>query len=344
MIDQLIKKSLRNFKPYKSARSIYKSGGNGIKNRIFLDANENPFDTGFNRYPSPDYIGLRLALGNYASVPAENVFVGNGSDEALSLICRLVLEPGKKAIGFTPSYGMYPVETALNGAKFIEIPLKEDPKDGNFGIDEKRLYKAITPAVKIIFICSPNNPTGNIFPCDQILKLCKKFKGLVIVDEAYIEFSSTKSMANEVFEYPNLIVLRTLSKAWGLAGARVGYAIADSKIIGYLNAIKLPYNLSSVSEKIALDALCNKKKMTAFVKKILIQKEILKKRLPKLGLYVYPSETNFLFIRYKNSEELVSRLAQNTGIIIRAFPQGFRVTVGKPEENEYLIKSLTKFL
>jgi len=333
MIDQIINKSLKNFKPYKSARSIYK---NESKNGIFLDANENPFENGFNRYPSSDYMSLRLALSNYVEVPAENIFVSNGSDEALSLICRLVLEPGKKAIGFTPSYGMYPVVTAINGAEFVEIPATE--------IDEKQLYEKINPEVKVIFICSPNNPTGTLFSRDKILNLCKNFGGLVIVDEAYIEFSSAKSLAKDVSDYPNLVILRTLSKAWGLAGVRVGYAIADGKIIKYLNAIKLPYNLSSVSEKIALYALCNRKKMTSSVKKILAQKEILKKNLIKLGLYVYPSETNFLFVKYENSEEIVAKLAQNAGVVIRAFPLGFRVTVGKSEENECLIKSLTKFL
>jgi len=333
MIDGLVKKSLREFSPYVSARSLYKKG-------ILLDANENPFETGLNRYPDPTYTELRKALADYVGVNFKNIFVGAGSDEVLSLLGRLVLDENSEAIVFSPTYGMYKVITASCGAKFIDLPLNEI----NFQIDKNLLYKKLNSKVKIVFICSPNNPTGNLIRMEDILELLGRFDGLVVVDEAYIEFSSVKSLASEVKDYPNLVVLRTFSKAWGLAGARVGYCVAGEEVVGYLNKLKLPYNLNSLSEKVALDALKNSFVMKMEVRKILDEREKIKIALEAMGLRVSPSDSNFLFVRFEGAGQLVKKMAEKFKIIIRAFPDGFRVSVGLPEENLAFINSLKKLI
>ncbi len=333
MIAKLIKKSLRNLNPYVSARSLYKRG-------ILLDANENPFETALNRYPDPEYPKLKKALADYVGISRKNIFVGSGSDEILSLLGRLILDEDSSAIAFTPTYGMYKVITESCGARLVALPL--DKRD--FQIDKKLLYANLATKVKIIFICSPNNPTGNLIRREDILELLGRYDGLVVVDEAYIEFSFAKSLASEVKNYPNLVVLRTFSKAWGLAGARVGYCVAGDEIINYLNRLKLPYNLNSLSERVAMAALENPLLMKIEVKKILKWREKIGIALEGMGFNVLPSDANFLFVRFKSADSLVRQMAKRFGIIIRAFPQGFRISVGLPDDNLALINSLNKLI
>ncbi len=333
MIESLVKKSLRKFVPYVSARSLYKKG-------VFLDANENPFDTGLNRYPDPAYIVLRKALAGYVGVNFENIFVGSGSDEILSLIGRLLLDEKSIAIGCSPTYGMYKVVTEACGAKFVDVPLKKS----DFQIDRGALYREMNVNVKIIFLCSPNNPTGNLIQKETILDILDGCQSLVVVDEAYLEFSSAKSLAGYVKKYPNLVVLRTFSKAWGLAGARVGYCIANGKLVDYLNKLKLPYNLNVLSERVALSALKNISLMKCEVGKIIEEREKMRAALEVLGLKVAPSDSNFLFIRFKGAEQLVKKIAERFRIIIRAFPDGFRISIGLPEENFALINTLKRLI
>lgn len=326
---QYIKKQFANFKPYTSARNLYTTG-------TFLDANENPFETGLNRYPNPNYSKLKQALANYTGSSSENIFVGVGSDEVLDLIVRLYVEPTEEIVTFTPTYGMYEVIANKNGVKTIKIPL-----NSNFQINKGAFYNAVTPNTKLIFICSPNNPTGNLINRDDILEICQKFEGIVVVDEAYLEYSEAKSLASEL---PNLIVVRTLSKAWGLAGIRVGYAVASPEIVSYLEMIRFPYNINVLSEKAAIEGLANEQEMQEQVEATLTEKMKMMKTLQELGFNTYESDTNFILVDCPNAKELVTKLAQDYGLIVRAFDKYIRVTIGLPNQNQELIKALTKIL
>ena len=346
MIISLIRSNLRKFKPYTSARSLYQKG-------IFFDANENPFGSvvetpmasELNRYPDPSSLDLRKAIGTFLGLSAENILVGNGSNEAIDLLIRLFVEPDEEILTIEPTYGMYAVIAELANVRIHRFSLRDD-----FTLDMPALLKSITPKTKIIFCCSPNSPTGTLIDPKDVKGLCLSFKGIVVVDEAYVEFSSRPSSAQKVFELQNLVVLRTFSKAWGLAGIRVGYAVAQKETINYLNSIKLPYNLNRLSSELALQALKRYSQMEEWKRLLVAERKTLAKALKELGLTVFPSEANFLLVRFPNASTVAQKLATDYGLIVRDFgtkpllTDCIRISVGTPEQNELLVRTLTKLL
>ena len=335
-IDKLVRKNILSLKPYSSARDEF-SGSDGV----FLDANENPFGE-LNRYPDPHQKELKRKLSELKSVPAENIFVGNGSDEVIDLTFRIFCNPGKdKALTFTPTYGMYEVSAEINEVELINIPL-----NSSFQIDFKTLENYLDDEnLKLIFICSPNNPTGNSL--ENIEKVLQKFKGIVIVDEAYIDFSNSGSFLTKIDQYPNLIIMQTFSKAWGLAAARVGMAYSNDLIISLYNKIKPPYNVSELNQKAALKAL---EDTVGFEKRktiILEQRTWLENQLNGLAVVnkIYPSDANFLLVELTDANkiynELVSQkvITRNRHSVVR---NCIRITVGSPAENQILVDALKK--
>lgn len=346
MLISLIRSHLRNFEPYSSARSLHQKG-------VFFDANENSFgsvvsanaDADLNRYPDPNALELRKALGKFLNISKKNIFVGNGSDEIIDLLIRLFVEADEEIIVMEPTYGMYTV-----AAKIAGVVVKNCLLTSDFQVDVPRLLLQINSKTKMIFCCSPNNPTGTLMKSEDIEILCEKFDGIVVVDEAYIEFASQPSLAEQVIRFENLIVLRTFSKAWGLAGIRVGYAIARELIVEYLHRIKLPYNVNRISQKLAIQALGQYKKMLEFKTFILDERKKLEKDLIHLGFRVFPSEANFLLVFHQKSSEITIRLVNDSGIVVRdvstkpLLNDCLRISVGMPEQNELLIQSLTRIL
>ena len=240
-VKALIRENIAKLAPYSTARDEYQ-GELGI----FLDANENPYDNGCNRYPTPHQLELKEIIGNKKGIAAENIFLGNGSDEAIDLIFRIFCTPGKdKAVAIAPSYGMYRVAASINDIKLQEVQLNED-----FSLPVERLLEE-AKGCKVMFLCSPNNPTGNSFPVNKILKIASEFKGILVMDEAYIDFSAQESFARATANYHNIVVLQTLSKAWGMAGLRIGIAIAHKEIIKVMSMVKYPYNLNVAGMEIA---------------------------------------------------------------------------------------------
>jgi histidinol-phosphate aminotransferase len=329
-LQKLLRKNICNLRPYSSARSEYTGAG------IFLDANENPFGK-LNRYPDPGQYKLRQKISEIKRVSAENIFIGNGSDEVIDLLMRIFCTPGVDSIlTFTPTYGMYEVAAAINDVDVLEVPLDKD-----FQIDTAPINKVFDDKkLKIIFICSPNNPTGNCI--DGIEDILQRFKGIVVVDEAYIDFAQKDSFISKLNKYPNLIIIQTLSKAWGLAAARIGIAYASTDIITYLVKAKPPYNVSTLNQDAALQALND---ITTFEtnKTILLQqKSTLVKQLSQLPVVkkVYPSDANFLLIETTDAIRVYNTLlAQH--IIVRnrnhVVQNCIRISIGSPEENEQLI-------
>ncbi len=346
MIIQLIRSNLRNFQAYSSARSLYNKG-------MLLDANENSFgsviksadDLSLNRYPDPYSLDLRKALAKFLRMSEKNIFVGNGSDEAIDLLIRLFVEPDEEIVVIEPTYGMYKVAAELAG-----VAVRTCTVDENFQTDIAALLSNVTAKTKIIFCCSPNNPTGVLMKLQDIERLCKNFSGVVVVDEAYIEFASKPSAVRKVLNLPNLVVLRTFSKAWGLAGIRVGYAVAQPEIIEYLNRIKPPYNLNRLSGKLAIEALAKYPKMMEFRGAILEERKKLVKDLSAVGFKVFPSEANFLLVSYPQASKVAQVLAEKYGIIIRDFgtkpklKDCVRISVGTPKQNKLLIQALKKII
>ena len=331
-----VRPNILKLKPYSSARDDFQ-GHEGI----FLDANENPFGE-LNRYPDPHQKELKKKLGALKSVPVETIFIGNGSDEIIDLTFRIFCCPGKdKALTFSPTYGMYEVSAEINDVELIKVPLNTD-----FQIDFEAFEKQINDKdIKLIFVCSPNNPTGNsLYNIEQVLA---KFDGIVLVDEAYIDFSMEQSCREMISRYPNLIVMQTFSKAWGLAAARVGIAYADAAIIGIFDKVKPPYNVSELNQKAALKALEDLEGFENRKKIILEQKAWLEKQLPGLKpvIKIYPSDANFLLVEVTDANriytELVNRkvITRNRNSLVK---NCIRITVGSPEENLKLIEALRK--
>ena len=329
----LVRANIRNLEPYSTARDEYQ-GNLGI----FLDANESPYENGYNRYPDPRQRALKNKISEIKGIPVENIFVGNGSDEAIDLIYRVFCEPGRdNVVSICPSYGMYKVAAATNDVEFREVLLGED-----FSMDTQALLDRCDAFTKAIFICSPNNPSGNAFPIEDILSLAGSFRGLVVVDEAYSDFSTKGSAA---LKADNIIVLQTMSKARGLAGLRIGLAIADEQIIRLMSMVKYPYNINQAAQELALKALENpiKDKVDELVR----ERERLMKILPGLAPVrkVWPSEANFLLVRFDDPDRIYDLLIA-AGIIVRNRSRVplcagcLRITVGTPEENERLVKTL----
>jgi histidinol-phosphate aminotransferase len=342
-ISKLIRPHLKNMVPYSSARDDFKG-----KASVFLDANENPFDTGLNRYPDPHQVELKNKLSEIKGVPPERIFIGNGSDEAIDLLFRAFCEPGvDQVITLPPTYGMYKVSARINN-----IAVKEVLLDNFFDLDLENVLQAIDPMTKIIFLCSPNNPTGNSINRESIKILLSKFSGLVVVDEAYIDFSSQPSLNAWINDFSNLVVLQTLSKAWGMAAARIGLCFASAQVINILNQIKPPYNVSGPDQVQARSRLDDGNAMKASVNSIKQQRIWLKDELSKilkLVFTVYPSDANFLLVKVKDANRVYQYLRDH-GIIVRNRSKEpncdncLRITVGTTEENQKLIQTLKSYV
>jgi len=333
-INKLVRKNILSLKRYSSARDEF-SGTDGV----FLDANENPFGE-LNRYPDPHQKELKKKLGELKSMPAESIFVGNGSDEVIDLTFRIFCNPGKdKALIFSPTYGMYEVSAGINEVELIHILLTP-----SFQIDFDSLQDYLNDeTLKLIFICSPNNPTANSL--ENIERVLQNFKGIVIVDEAYIDFSLATSFLAKIDQYPNLIVMQTFSKAWGLAAARVGMAYSNDLIISLYNKVKPPYNVSGPNQKAALKALEDTAGFENRKSIILEQRSWLENQLTGLAVVIkiYSSDTNFLLVEMTDANRIYNELV-NQKVITRnrnnVVENCIRITVGSPEENQILVDAL----
>ncbi|MDH5367600.1 MAG: histidinol-phosphate transaminase [Cyclobacteriaceae bacterium] len=335
-LERIVRKNILSLQPYSSARDEF-SGTSGV----FLDANENPFGK-LNRYPDPYQKVLKQKLAKLKKVDNDNIFVGNGSDEVIDLAYRIFCEPNNdKVLTFSPTYGMYDVSAAINAIELIKIPLTD-----KFQIDLNLTNDYLSEsALKIIFICSPNNPTGNIIDKSDIEYLLNSFKGIVIIDEAYIDFCSSESWCTMLDQYPNLIVSQTFSKAWGLAAARVGVAYASKEIIQLFNRVKPPYNMSEPNQNAAISALSDYNNFLENIQAIKKEKEKLTLELNQLDLVmkIYPSDANFLLVEVTDANRIYNDLVdqkiitRNRNNVIR---NCIRISIGTPKENEILLNAL----
>ena len=340
IIENLIRENIKSLKPYSSAREEFK---NSASNLVYLDANENPFDTGLNRYPDPQQNLVKAALAKIKNVSREQLLLGNGSDEVLDLIFRVFCEPKvDTVIALPPTYGMYEVLANTNDVGLIKISLLD-----NYQPNVDEILKAQNSQTKLLFLCSPNNPTANSFNADKIETLIKKFTGIVVIDEAYIDFSSQESWIGRLNEFPNLIVIQTLSKAYGLAGIRLGACYSSTKIISVLNKIKPPYNVNQLTQQTALKALQNSIKTNNEIAIIISERNQLIIDLEEISFIVkvYPSDANFLLVKVDNAIVRYDQLVEHK-IIVRnrtnlpLCENCLRFTVGTKEENKKLMNTL----
>ena len=342
-IDALVRDNVKNMSSYSSARDEYKNGCD--ENLIYLDANESPFDNGINRYPDNKHNDLKTVVSKIKNVNVNQVVFGNGTDEILDLIVRVFCNPNQdQIITLPPTYGMYDVIAKTNSVENIEIPLKSD-----FSIDTDKILGLKPSNTKILFLCSPNNPTGNSFDINVLSDLIKDFKGIVVIDEAYIDFSSQKSLINLIGKYENLIITQTMSKAYGMAGIRLGMGFSNEKIISYINKIKPPYNINILTENKALEELKKVSEIKSNVNSILNQKEKLISFLEKLDFVekIYESDANFILVKVDNADLRYNQLLKK-GIVVRNRTNQYlcqnclRITVGTKDENKILIKTLNE--
>jgi len=340
-IDKLLRENIRSLQPYSSARDEFKGEAS-----VYLDANENPYNAPYNRYPDPLQWEVKELLSKIKQVPAENIFLGNGSDEPIDLLYRAFCEPRiDNVVAIEPTYGMYKVCASINDVEYRKVLLDE-----NFQFTAESLLAATNLYTKIIWLCSPNNPTGNSLNRNEIIKLLTSFEGIVVLDEAYIDFASEGSFNKFLSQYPNLVILQTFSKAWGSAAIRLGMAFASTEIINVLNKIKYPYNVNILTQKQAITALKNVAEVKAWVKTLLDERTILIQALEKLPLvqHIYPSDANFVLVKVPDANALYHYLVDKS-IIVRnrssvSLCMGcIRITVGTPEENRILLKELTQF-
>ncbi|MDP4207787.1 MAG: histidinol-phosphate transaminase [Bacteroidota bacterium] len=340
-INNIVRENIKVLTPYSSARDEFK-GNEGV----FLDANENPFNNPYNRYPDPLQREVKEKLASIKGVRPEQIFFGNGSDEAIDLLMRAFCEPHRdNIISIHPSYGMYQVAADINAVEFVKVPLNED-----FTLNAGAIRSAVNANTKLIMLCSPNNPTANSFSLNEMLTLADGFDGLLVVDEAYIDFSALPSLVSELDNHPNLVILQTFSKAWGLAGLRMGIAYASEEIISILNKIKYPYNVNIMTQKLVLDALEDVDEKEEWVKEILGQRQFLIEAFQNMPLIqkIYPTDANFILVKVPDAKAAYDHLIEQK-IIIRdrskvAMCEGcLRITVGTETENKALIKALKKF-
>jgi histidinol-phosphate aminotransferase len=340
-IEQLLRENVRKLIPYSSARDEYKKAG---KDRtVMLDANESPYDNGLNRYPDPYQQEVKKKVGQLKNIHPQNIFLGNGSDEAIDLLIRAFCIPGKDRILITPpTYGMYKVSADINDIEQIEVDL-----DGDFQLDVHQVFDEMERA-KMIFLCSPVNPTGNLLNRMDIISILKKFEGIMVVDEAYIDFCPEKSsLLSEIEQYPNLVVLQTLSKAWGMAGLRLGMAFAQEKIISVVNRIKPPYNINILTQQKVLEVLEREDQKKDRVDQILMEKDSLVIKLSGLSFVqkIHPSDGNFVLVKFEDSAAIFNYLKEHHVIIrdrsgLPGCEDCLRITIGLPDENRALIEQL----
>lgn len=341
-IDSIVRNNIKNLKAYSSARDEFKGEA-----KVFLDANENslgsPTLKWYNRYPDPMQLKLKEKISLVKNVALENIFIGNGSDEAIDLLFRCFCEPGiDNVIIFPPTYGMYEVSANINNVNLKKILLTKD-----FQLDLPSLEAAIDLYTKIIWICSPNNPSGNSINREDIEMVLNNFDGIVVIDEAYINFSSRRSFVADLNDYPNLVVLQTLSKAWGLAALRLGMAFASIDVIAYLNKAKPPYNISEPVQQLAIQALDEIGQVNDMIVEIVSSRKLLEKSLGNLEevLKIHPSDANFLLVEFKQAKSMYDYLVSH-GIVVRdrsnvlQCDNCLRITVGTVNENELLVTAI----
>ena len=339
-IKDLIRENIKSLEAYSSARDEFKAMSSEF---VFIDANENPFDTGLNRYPDPQQTLVKEALSKIKGISEEQILLGNGSDEVLDLIFRVFCEPREdNVIVLPPTYGMYEVLANTNAIELVKIPLVE-----NFQPNVKEIIKGQDAKTKLLFLCSPNNPTANSFDASKIETLIKEFNGIVVIDEAYIDFSIEDSWLGRLDEFPNLIVTQTLSKAYGLAAIRLGICYASKEIISILNKIKPPYNVNQLTQDVALQSLLNQEKVKNNITAIISERNQLIRDLQNVEIVekVYPSDANFLLVQVDDATLRYKQLVK-LGIIVRnrttqiLCDNCLRFTVGTPDENKKLINTL----
>lgn len=337
-LKSLVRPNIRDMKPYSSARDEFHGSAS-----VFLDANENPYNEPYNRYPDPMQWKLKDRIAELRGVDRSCIFLGNGSDEPIDLVIRAFCDPAVDGIvSIAPSYGMYEVAAGVNGVSFHNVKLNK-----SFDLEADEILKAADEWVKVIYLCSPNNPTGNSLNRAEIYKILNRFNGIVVIDEAYIDFSSEPSFLSELKDFPNLIVLQTLSKAWGAAGIRLGMAFASPEIIAILNKIKYPYNINLLTQEHALKILNQEDLMKAQLQSILSERTRLQVALPKLSCVrkIYPTDANFILVDVGNANSAYNLLVKK-GVIVRnrnnvALCGGcLRITVGTSEENDALLAAL----
>lgn len=341
-IIKLLRKNIADLKPYSSARDEY--SGEAM---VFLDANENPFNEPYNRYPDPYQRTLKEKIAKLKKTVVEQLFLGNGSDEAIDLLIRAFCEPGKdNIVTMHPTYGMYKVAADINNVEVKQVSLTE-----NFDLDDTALLKAVDKHTKLLFLCSPNNPTGNSLEKEAILNTINNFDGLVILDEAYVDFAPGKSLLPKLHLYPNLVILQTFSKAWGMAGIRLGMAFASPKIIDILNKIKYPYNLNILTQQKALELTDVTRNIEKWVKLIVAERQKMAELLKEFPFVtqVYPSDANFLLVKMHDAQGVYQYLVEK-GVVVRdranvhLCKDSLRITIGSSDENNQLWKTLKELL
>ncbi len=341
-IQNLIRENVKGLSPYSSARDEYVSDGSDM---VFLDANENPFENGVNRYPDPQQRGLKSVLAEQKGIAVENILLGNGSDEVLDLIFRTFCEPKiDNIISLPPTYGMYKVLSGINTVENREVLLTDD-----FQPDVEAILNAADEHSKLLFLCSPNNPTGNVFREEIMVDLLNKFNGLVVIDEAYIDFSGSESWVTRLSEFPNLVVTQTLSKAYGMAGIRLGICIASKEVIAAVNKIKPPYNVNELTQQKALQRVLDTSAVKSEISNILSEREQLLKALHEVYYVkqIYTSDANFVLAKVDDATKRYNQLLKE-GVVVRnrttqpLCENTLRFTVGTPTENKKLIEVLKK--
>jgi histidinol-phosphate aminotransferase len=336
--NSLVRKNILDLKPYSSARDEFKGEA-----EIFLDANENPYPSPYNRYPDPLQMKVKERLSRIKGISPSQIFLGNGSDEAIDLLIRAFCEPYQDAILVTdPTYGMYQVCADVNAVNTKRVNLTTE-----YDLDVGAIIDSVDATTKIVFLCSPNNPSGNVMSRSSVFEVLENFSGLVVIDEAYIDFSKEQSFSNELSHYPNLVILQTFSKAWGLAGLRLGMCFASTAIVNTLNKIKYPYNVNIKTQELALEALDKENQKNQWVEEILLQRALLAKELlsVKRVIKIYPSDANFLLVKVDNAPDIYKKLMA-MGIIVRdrskviLCDNCLRITIGTPDENKKLTEAL----
>jgi histidinol-phosphate aminotransferase len=340
-LDKIVRKNILSLKPYSSARGEFKGEAD-----VFLDANENPFNNPYNRYPDPLQIKLKEKISTIKDIPVENIFLGNGSDEPIDLVIRIFCEPGiDNVVAINPTYGMYQVAANINNVQYIPVNLSDE-----FELDAQKLLAATNEHTKLIYLCSPNNPTANYLNEDEIKKILTSFDGIVVLDEAYIDFSAHTGFLPSLDKYPNLIIFQTFSKAWGMASIRLGMAFADERIIQLMNKVKYPYNINYLTQQFAFDNIDDIEKKNNWVREILSNRTWLVEQLSNIKVVtrVYPTDANFILVRVEDANKIYEYLVKRKIIVrnrsnIYLCENCFRITVGTMDENIRLIDALKKF-
>ncbi len=340
-LEKLVRKNIWTLKPYSSARDEFKGEA-----EVYLDANESPFNTGLNRYPDPYQWKVKEQLSEVKNVPLKNILLGNGSDEVIDLLFRTFCNPEvDNVIICPPTYGMYEVSANIN-----DVPVKKVNLSNDYQLNISEILNAIDDKTKLIFICSPNNPTANSINKNDVLTLIEKFSGIVVVDEAYIDFSSEKSFTENLSKYPNLVVMQTLSKAWGLAAIRLGILFAHEEIISIMNKVKPPYNVNELTQNAALEALANIQQKEKWVKDVLMERKNMEQLFTELSCveHIYPSDANFILVKVTDAKGIYNYLVKQKIIVrdrssVALCGNCLRITVGLKSENEKLFNALKSY-